>query len=190
MLPDYDKLDRAFNPQCVVVVGDKGISNYMWLRGQSEFKGKLYSVQVDASEFDGIAALGVKNYTSLEDIPEPVDLVIVAVPRPVAPIILDACIQKDAAAAHFFTSGFAETDTQEGIDLERQLTERAKAADFHLVGPNCMGIYNPRLGVRQTQRQPTGFALGSYRLLQRALTNPLARAATAAVRILRKRERR
>ncbi len=157
MKTDFSKLERAFNPRCVVVVGDKGESNYMWLRGQSEFKGKLYSVQVDPKEIPGIEALGMKNFSSLMDIPEPVDLVIVAVPRPVAPRILADCIRKDVAAAHFFTSGFAETDTEEGIGLQRTLTGMAEEANFHLVGPNCMGIYNPAAGIRQTPMQRTGF---------------------------------
>ena len=156
MKVDFAKLDRAFNPKCVVVVGDKGQTNFMWLRGQSNFEGKLYSVQVDPNEIEGIKALGVENHTSLLDIPEPVDLVIVAVPRSVAPRILEDCIGKDAAAAHFFTSGFAETDTEEGIKLERLLTERAREANFHLVGPNCMGIFNPKAGIKQSLRQYSG----------------------------------
>jgi len=151
---DFAKLDRAFNPQCVVVIGDK--MPYMWLRGQSEFKGKLYSVQIDPNEFEGIKALGVENYTSLADIKEPIDLAIVAVPRPVAPRILDDCISNNVAAAHFFTSGFAETDTEDGIRLESMLKEKAEQADFHLVGPNCMGIFNPGVGVRQSGGQYTG----------------------------------
>ncbi len=157
MKVDFTKLDRAFNPRCVAVVGDKGETNYMWLHGQSTFKGKLYSVQVDPREIEGIKALGVENHTSLMDIPEPVDLVIVAVPRAVAPRILEDCSRKEAAAAHFFTSGFAETDTEEGIKLEQLLTERAREANFHLIGPNCMGIYNPELGIKQTPRQHDGF---------------------------------
>jgi len=63
MKTDYNKLERAFNPRCVVVVGDKAESGYMWLHGQSEFKGKLYSVQVDPKEIEGIKALGVENFT-------------------------------------------------------------------------------------------------------------------------------
>ncbi len=158
MKADFAKLERAFNPQTVVVVGDKGDSNYMWLRGQSEFKGKLYSVQVDPKEIEGIKALGVENYSSLMDVPGEVDLVIVAVPRPIAPRILEDCIRKDVAAAHFFTSGFAETDTEEGITLQRVLTERATETNLHLVGPNCMGLYNPGVGIRQTPMQRTGFS--------------------------------
>ncbi|UCH42588.1 MAG: CoA-binding protein, partial [Dehalococcoidales bacterium] len=154
MKTDFAKMDRAFNPQCVVVIGDK--MPYMWLRGQSEFKGKLYSVQIDPNEFEGIKALGVENFTSLADVKEPVDLAIVAVPRPVAPRILDDCISNNVAAAHFFTSGFAETDTEEGIRLESMLKEKAEQANFHLVGPNCMGIFNPGVGIRQSGGQYTG----------------------------------
>jgi acyl-CoA synthetase (NDP forming) len=153
---DIARLDRAFNPKVVVVVGDKG-PGYMWLHGQMGFKGKLYSVQVDPNEFEGIKLLGIENYKSLMDIPEPVDLVIVAVPRPVAYRILEDCIKKNVAAAHFFTSGFGETDTEEGIRLGKALTERARQANFYLIGPNCMGIYNPFIGIRQTMRQRTGF---------------------------------
>lgn len=173
MIPDMKKMKRAFHPKTVAVVGDKGMTDYMWLRGQMEFNGKLYSVQVDANEFDGIKTLGVKNFTSLLDIPEPVDLVIVAVPRAVAPRVLEDCIKKQAAAAHFFTSGFAETDTEEGIALERMITEKARAADFHLIGPNCMGLYTPGTGIRQTRRQPVGFS-GSVGMISQSGTHAIA----------------
>jgi acyl-CoA synthetase (NDP forming) len=172
MKVDFTKLERAFNPQCIAVVGDKGLTDYMWLRGQSTFQGKLYSVQVDPNELEGIKALGVKNYTSLLDIPDPVDLVIVAVPRPIAPRILEDCIKKDAAAAHFFTSGFAETDTEEGIRMEKELTDRAQETGFHLIGPNCMGIYSPSVGVRQMMRQSTGFK-GSVGLISQSGTHAI-----------------
>ncbi|MDD5289259.1 MAG: CoA-binding protein [Dehalococcoidales bacterium] len=158
MKVDFAKLERAFYPKSVAVVGDKSINNYIWLRGQSHFKGKLYSVQVDPKELDGIKALGVPNYASLLDIPEPIDFVIVAVPRPVAQRILEDCIKKDVAAAHFFTSGFSETDTEDGKLAEKRLVERALEANFHLIGPNCMGIYSPSVGVCQTARQQTGFS--------------------------------
>ena len=81
MKVDFKKLDRAFNPQCLVVIGDKRQSNFMWLRSHNEFKGKLYSVQIDPQDIEGIEALGIKNYKSLLDIPESVDLAIVAVQR-------------------------------------------------------------------------------------------------------------
>ena len=158
MKTDFAKLDRAFNPRCVVVVGDKQESGFRWLRSQSPFKGKLYSVQVAPEEIKGIEALGVKNYSSLLDIPDPVDLVIVAVPRAVALRVLEDCITKEVAAAHFYTAGFFETDTEEGIRLERLLTERAEQANFHLIGPNCIGVFSPGAGIRQTVEQYSGVA--------------------------------
>ena len=70
------RLDRAFNPHTVAVVGDKRAIGYLWLRSLSAFQGKLYSVQIDANEIPGIEALGVPNYRSLLDIPDEVDYVL------------------------------------------------------------------------------------------------------------------
>jgi len=151
-------LDRAFNPKCLAVVGDRREGDFRWLRAQSNFKGKLYSVQVNPESIKGIEALGIKNYTSLLDIPGPIDLVIVAVPRAVAPQILEDCIKKEVAAAHFFTAGFAESDTEEGKKLDKLITEKAIKANFHLIGPNCMGIFNPEAGIKQVLGQYDGFA--------------------------------
>ncbi|MFC1965423.1 CoA-binding protein [Chloroflexota bacterium] len=158
MKVDFTKLDRAFNPRCVAVVGDSKRSDFEWLRAQSTFKGNLYSVQVNPDTIEEIKALGVENRTSLSDIPEPIDLAIVAVPREVALMVLEDCIRKGVTVAHFFTSGFSETDTEEGIRLECLLGDRAEQANFHLIGPNCMGIFNPEVGVRQTRWQYTGAA--------------------------------
>jgi acyl-CoA synthetase (NDP forming) len=146
----------------------------MWLRSHSNFKGKLYSVQIAPEEIEGIKALGVENYSSLLDIPEPVDLVIVAVPRAVAPRILEDCIRKDVAAAHFFTAGFSETDTEEGTRLERLLTEMAERANFHLIGPNCMGIFNPGIGVGLAERGPHSSVAGSVGLISQSGTHAVA----------------
>ena len=48
MRVDPNKLDRAFNPRCIAVVGDSGQNNFRWLHAQSSFKGKLYSIQVNS----------------------------------------------------------------------------------------------------------------------------------------------
>jgi len=156
---DLSKLDRAFNPRCIAVVGDSG--DLLWIRAHSHFKGKLYSgklysIQVNPGTADAIRRLGVENYPSLLDVPEPLDLAIVTVNRTASLKVLDDCIRKGVAAAFFYTSGFAETATEEGIALERLLKERAEQAGFHLIGPNCMGIFNPRLGVKQGWAQYDG----------------------------------
>ena len=154
MRADMARLDRAFNPDVLAVVGDSGF--LQWLRSHKDFKGKLYSVQVNPKTIERIEEMGIKNYTSLVDIPEPVDLAIVAVGRKYALNVLEDCIRKDVAVAHFFTAGFSETDTQEGIDLEIALTSRAIEAGFHLIGPNCMGLFNPAVGLKQEGGQYVG----------------------------------
>jgi acyl-CoA synthetase (NDP forming) len=148
-----ERLDRAFNPRTVAVVGDKG-PGYMWLRNYREFKGKLYSVQVDPAQMPGIEALGVANYASLLDIPEEVDYVLCAVPRPVAPRIAADAAAKGVGAIAFFTSGFAETDEPEGVRLQAELSRIARDSGLLIVGPNCMGLYNPAAGIRQSAEQP------------------------------------
>jgi acyl-CoA synthetase (NDP forming) len=150
------RLDRAFNPRTVAVVGDKRALGYLWLRSMSTFKGKLYSVQIDPEEIPGIEELGVANYASLLDIPEEIDYVLCAVPRQISPRIIAACIEKGVGAVTLFTSGFAETETEEGIRLQEEIAETARKAGLLLIGPNCMGIYNRRLGVRHSWEQPAG----------------------------------
>ena len=105
MKANLEKLDRTFNPRCIAVVGDSG--RFQWLQAHSNFKGKLYSVQVNPTTIEAIEKMGFENYTSLIDIPNPVDLAIVAVNRKVALEVLEDCIRKDVAGAYFFTSGFA-----------------------------------------------------------------------------------
>lgn len=150
------KLDRVFNPRSVAVVGDKRALGYMWLRSLSHFEGEVYSVQIDPNELPGIAELGVQNYSSLLDIPGPVDYVVAAVPRSVAPRIVEDCIRKEVGGVCFFTSGFAETNTQEGIRLQQVIGDMAREAGLNLIGPNCVGLYNPRIGLRHTEAQSYG----------------------------------
>jgi len=153
---DTVKMEKLFKPRTVAVVGDSKRNNFGWLRAQSAFKGKLYSVQVNPETVEQIKALGVPNYKSLLDIPEPIDLVIIAVPRAAVPGVLDECIQKDVGAVHIFTAGFGETNTEEGKNLERRIIEQADQADLHIIGPNCFGIFNPAIGLKQSEEQYVG----------------------------------
>ncbi len=150
------RLDRVLNPRSIAVVGDKRAMGYFWLRNMSTFKGKLYSVQIDPNEIPGILELGISNYASLLDIPDDIDFVVCAVPRPVAPRIIADCAAKQVGGVTLFTSGFAETGEAEGIRLQKEIAKTAREAGLVLIGPNCMGIYNRRLGVRQAMDQPAG----------------------------------
>jgi len=140
-------LKRGFEARAVAVIGDKRMGGYMWLRALKRFTGKLYSVQIDPNEIPGIEAMGITNYKSLAEVPEPIDYAVSAVPRQVAPRILQDCVDNKVAAIGFFTSGFSETTEELGIRLERQLKEIAGGSAIALVGPNCMGLYNPEIGL-------------------------------------------
>jgi acyl-CoA synthetase (NDP forming) len=158
-MTDFTKrLDRAFNPKTVAVVGDKRAMGYMWLNSMKTFSGKLYSVQIDPAEIPGIEQLEVPNYPSLSEIPDEIDYVLCAVPRPVAARIVADCAKKQVGAVALFTSGFAETETEEGTEAQAQVTQIARENDLLLIGPNCMGIHNRELGVRHSPDQEAGDA--------------------------------
>ena len=152
------KLERALNPRAVAVVGDKRAMGYLWLNALQTFQGNTYSVQIDPNEIPGIEALGVPNYKSLMDVPEEIDYVICAVPRAISPRVVADCIRKGVTAVTLFTSGFAETEQEEGIRLQKELGDMAREAGLLLIGPNCMGIYNPGIGLRNSPEQPAGEA--------------------------------
>jgi len=151
-------LYRAFNPKAVAVIGDKRAMNYMWLRSQSAFQGKVYSVQIDEREIPGITALGVPNYGSLAEIPDEIDYVMTAVPRQIAPRIIADCAAKKVAGVMLFTSGFSEIGDEDGKRLEQTMADTARTAGMALIGPNCMGLYHPRLGLRNYADLPVGEA--------------------------------
>ena len=144
---DQARLHRALNPRTVVVVGDKG-PNYQWLTNQKEFAGPLYSVQLDPNEIKGIEERGFKNFTSLADVPGEIDLVICAVPRNVAPFIVRDAVARKVGGIAMYTAGFAETQEELGIELQARIVQMANDDGMPIVGPNCMGIYNRRLGIR------------------------------------------
>ncbi len=152
-------LKRAFEAKSVAVIGDKRAGGYLWLRSQARYSGgKLYSVQIDPNEIPGIEAMGVSNFKSLAEIPEPIDFAITAVPRPVAPRILKDCIAAGVRGVTFFTSGFSETGEELGIKLEAELKALAENSDIALIGPNCMGLYNPAIGLCNFPEERVGEA--------------------------------
>lgn len=152
---ERDRLHRALNPKTVVVVGDKG-PNYQWLTNMSEFTGQVYSVQLDEKEIPGIVEKGFQNFKGLTEIPGDVDLVVCAVPRQVSPFIVADAVKKGVGGVAMFTSGFVETGEELGAQLQEKIVGMAREDGLPLVGPNCMGVYNRRLGVKFTPNQEQG----------------------------------
>lgn len=152
---DQERLRRVLDPASIVVVGDKA-PMYGWLTRQKEFKGPIASVQVDPNEIAGIEERGFTNYLSIADVPGDIDLVICAVPRKFAPMIVADCAARGVGGIAMFTSGFSETFEPDAIELERQILATATEAGMPIVGPNCLGVYNRRVGVRFGDDQIVG----------------------------------
>ena len=161
-------LDRVFHPKVLAVVGAKQDNDYMWLHAHGPFTefGKIYHVNIDEREWPGAEELGFPNVASLLDIPEPVDYVAISVPSTVVPAVLRDCAAKGVGGAHIFAAGFAETGTDMGQQLEEAVRNIATEGDFLVIGPNCMGLYNPALGIRPGRDLPHG---GSGGVLQLSL---------------------
>ena len=147
MAVDRDRLHRTLTPRSVAVVGAKG-PDFGWLENNRDFVGPLYSVQLDPNEITEIEKRGFTNYLKLEEVPEDIDLVICAVPRPIVPFIVSDSIKKNVGGMAIFSAGFAETGEEEATDLQDRIVQLANDAGMPIVGPNCMGVYNRRQGVK------------------------------------------
>ena len=142
-----ENLRRALKPRTAIVIGDRASRDFMWLRALDNFKGKRFSVQPDAKDGAAIEALGIKNFRTVSEIGEPIDYAIASVPRKIAPQTLAECAGAAVAGIGFFTAGFSETGDPIGVELEAELKKVASRSDIALVGPNCMGLCNPGLGL-------------------------------------------
>lgn len=149
------QIDRAFDAKSIAVIGAKKLTGYFWFRQLTTFPGPVSSVHVNPESIRDIEAMGVTNYARIGDVPGPVDYVIVNTPRRMAVDIFEQCIEAGVGAVAFFTSGFAETD-DEGRELQRRLAARSRESGVALVGPNCMGVYNPERGMCSAGGMPVG----------------------------------
>jgi acetyltransferase len=96
--------------------------------------------------------LGIRCYPSVASIGEPVDLAIVVTPAATVPDVLSECEKVDVRGAVVITAGFAETGA-EGRQREDAIREVLASGKMRLIGPNCLGIMNPRTGLNATFAQ-------------------------------------
>ena len=133
--------DLLFNPKSIALIG---ASNHIGKWGAIIFlnillggyKGKIYPVNPKEKEI-----LGRQAYTSVNQIPDAVDLAIVAIPAHLAMEAVRDCIRKGIRMSIIITSDFSETG-EEGARLEKEMTEMARSSGMRLVGPNTMGIFS------------------------------------------------
>jgi len=145
-LPEFEKLDELFNPKSVALVGaspNPYSGGYAYaVHLLEDFKGRTFLVNPKVDEI-----LGVKTYPSLMDIPERVDYVICSISAEKVLRLLDECSRKGVKLVHLFTARMAETGRSEGARLEKEIVKKARELGIRLLGPNCMGLYNPEVGL-------------------------------------------
>ncbi|MBI5007262.1 MAG: bifunctional acetate--CoA ligase family protein/GNAT family N-acetyltransferase [Nitrosomonadales bacterium] len=111
---------------------------------QGGFKGALYPINSKHAEVQGQRA-----YPSIAAIGQPVELVVIATPPQTVPGIIEECGLHGVKAAVIITAGFGEVGA-EGAALEKQLLEAAHRYNIRLIGPNCLGIMRPSIGLNAT----------------------------------------
>ncbi|KLK88553.1 CoA-binding protein [Methanoculleus sediminis] len=136
-----------FYPESIAVIGASASPNkvgYSVLRNLLSFPGNLYPVNPSRSEL-----FGRKTYPTVLDIPGPVDWAVVAVPARIVPEVMEECGKKGVRLAVIVTAGFREIGG-EGAVLEEEVTAIAKRHSIRIIGPNCLGIMMPHMGINAT----------------------------------------
>ncbi len=142
-------LKPLFAPKSVAVFGasDKpdsvGQIVFQNMR-QDGYQGALYAINPKHAEVQSY-----KTYASIAEINEPVDLAVIATPPRSVPDIIEQCGKHHVKAAVIITAGFGEAGA-EGIALEQAVLENARRYNIRLVGPNCLGVMRPDIGLNAT----------------------------------------
>jgi acetyltransferase len=137
-----------FNPTNIAVIGatdkDGSVGLAIMSNLKASFRGKIYPVNPKRETL-----MDLKAYPSIGEIPEPVDLAVIITPAKTVPGVIAECIAADAKAGLIISAGFKEIGP-EGVELERQVLEQARAARMRFIGPNCLGIMNTAIGLNAT----------------------------------------
>ena len=139
-------LTPLFEPRSVAIIGaserEMSLGNVL-VRNMLDagFKGKLFAVNPKHEE-----VLGVPCYKSVEDIPQRLDLAVITTKADRVPAIVDACGRAGTKSVVVLPSGFSDAGPR-GRMLEKNTVENARRHRIRLLGPNCLGILRPELGL-------------------------------------------
>jgi acetyltransferase len=142
-------LDKIFNPKSVAVIGasDKeGSVGYILMKNFTElgYEGKVYPVNIRKKEI-----LGIQAYQTVEELPETVDLAVIATPAKTVPTVVEQCGKAGIKGIIIISAGFKEIGA-EGKVLENQILKVKKKYDLRIIGPNCLGVIRPSIHLNAT----------------------------------------
>lgn len=142
-------LDRFFNPAGIAVIGasdspSKIGGKILRMLQRHGYAGALYPVNPARPTVGGLAA-----FARVEDLPDPIDLALVAVPAAQVPETLARCAQRGIGGAVVFSSGFSE-EGEEGHRLQREIAEICASTSLRVCGPNAEGFYTVGANIAAT----------------------------------------
>ena len=138
---------RLLRPASVAVVGASPDAGKLagrplaYLRRYG-YQGRVYPVNPKHAQIDGVACSA-----TIQDLPRNIDLALILLPASGVAQALEACALQGVANAISIAGGFAEAGAPEA---QQQLTAICQTHGIRLVGPNCVGLLNPALGVTAT----------------------------------------
>ncbi len=142
-------LDRLFAPRSIALfgasvrpesVGGRVFENLT----TAGFKGPIYPINPKRKEIKGLKA-----YASIAEIGKPVDLAVFATPAKTIPGLMRECGEYGVRTAIVLSAGFGEGDGT-GAEYMRPLMQEVRRWGIRLVGPNCLGMIVPHLGINAT----------------------------------------
>lgn len=145
--PEPGTLEPIFSPRSVAVIGasrNPKTLGYALLHNLvlEEFDGTIYPVNLKETSIHSLRC-----YPTVSDIPDPVDLAVVLVPKKVVLPVVDECLAKGVKGLVVITAGFREVGPEGAVE-EQEIQRRVRAAGARMIGPNCMGVINADPAVR------------------------------------------
>ncbi len=141
-------LQKLFNPKTIAVIGaterEGTFGRTILENALASGDRTVYPVNPGRKE-----VLGRPCWTGIDTLPEPVDLAIVATPAATVPAIVDACGRAGTEGIIVISSGFRETG-EAGKRLEEEILRINQAYGMRIVGPNCLGVMRPNIGLNAT----------------------------------------
>jgi len=145
-------LEPLFNPRSLAIAGAGSIGigqAFLTCLLDSGYKGKIYPLSPKGGE-----VMGLPIYSSIRDVPDAVDFVIACIPARLARQLVEDCAAKGVKAISFYTAGFGERGDEQGQELDRELLQVARAGGLRILGPNCVGVYHPKVGLSFSSDNP------------------------------------
>ena len=131
-------LQKFFEPKSVVVVGASSVPRKPGndvIRNilANEYPGKLYLVNPKGGEI-----MGIKAYSSIQELPEGIDQAIIILPASANPQAVRDCAAKGIKAIVLAAGGFSEVD-EKGEELQKELIKAVRETGVRVIGPNTSG---------------------------------------------------